>query len=302
MAPQQGGPAIYSARTERNLPTRCSRCGFRCESVGATAHIQLMEQGHNILREKPIPRLPDALGVCRLPRASVPLPVPATSAPCSRLALCRPAPDTPAPPEYTTARVPPDSALMYSQSAGRGETVHRFASGARRAAPRMLRWDDPSAPPGHRPHRRTRHIPQHESARTHANRDSRALAAICSRRGPMRRRDHAHRAECLLRRRPRTRPCSDGRDREPLGTLGTGHGRTRPSPVLTSLTCAGILRSCPAPWLARATQREPRVAGRRDLERVLGWFAKGATSPLEVRARRDVFAGQRFADLSGRRE
>ncbi len=50
--------------------------------------------------------------------------------------------------------------------------------------------------------------------------------------------------------------------------------------------------------LRRALERTPRVSGRRDLERVLGWFADGATSPLEVRARYSVFAGPRFADFT----
>lgn len=43
-----------------------------------------------------------------------------------------------------------------------------------------------------------------------------------------------------------------------------------------------------------AASRAPRVSGRRDLERVLGWFAEGATSPLEVRAKHEVFTGVAF--------
>lgn len=56
-------------------------------------------------------------------------------------------------------------------------------------------------------------------------------------------------------------------------------------------------RVCTWRQLARAADRTPRIAGRRQLERILAWFAKGATSPLEVRARRDVFTGPRFSDL-----
>ncbi len=56
-------------------------------------------------------------------------------------------------------------------------------------------------------------------------------------------------------------------------------------------------RVCTWRELRRALDRAPRVRGRRELERLLGWFALGATSPLEVRARRDVFAGPRFAEL-----
>lgn len=39
------------------------------------------------------------------------------------------------------------------------------------------------------------------------------------------------------------------------------------------------------------------MPSRRQLEQALAWFAKGATSPLEVRARRDVFTGGRFAEF-----
>lgn len=49
--------------------------------------------------------------------------------------------------------------------------------------------------------------------------------------------------------------------------------------------------------LARELERAPRVAGRRDLERVLAWFAEGATSPLEVRAKHETFADARFREF-----
>ena len=56
-------------------------------------------------------------------------------------------------------------------------------------------------------------------------------------------------------------------------------------------------RVCTWKQLAREAERAPRVVARRDLERLLGWFAVGATSPLEVRARREVFTGARFRDF-----
>lgn len=49
--------------------------------------------------------------------------------------------------------------------------------------------------------------------------------------------------------------------------------------------------------LKRELDRAARVAGRRDLERVLGWFAEGATTPLEVRAKHETFADARFREL-----
>ncbi|WP_284328061.1 endonuclease domain-containing protein [Demequina litorisediminis] len=68
-------------------------------------------------------------------------------------------------------------------------------------------------------------------------------------------------------------------------------------------------RVCTWRDVARELEVAPRVAGRRDLERVLGWFATGATSPLEVRAKHETFRGPAFRDmewqvaldLSGRR-
>lgn len=47
----------------------------------------------------------------------------------------------------------------------------------------------------------------------------------------------------------------------------------------------------------REMARMPRVRGRRELEALLDWFDRGATSPLEVRARRHVFSGEAFRDL-----
>lgn len=61
-------------------------------------------------------------------------------------------------------------------------------------------------------------------------------------------------------------------------------------------------RVCTWRGLKRALERTPRVSGRRDLERVLGWFADGATSPLEVRARYAVFRSPRFADFEWQAE
>ena len=49
-------------------------------------------------------------------------------------------------------------------------------------------------------------------------------------------------------------------------------------------------RVCTWRQLHRELARAPRVAGRRDLERVLGWFAEGATTPLEVHAKHSTFA------------
>lgn len=56
-------------------------------------------------------------------------------------------------------------------------------------------------------------------------------------------------------------------------------------------------RVCTWRELARELERTPRVAGRRDLERVLGWFAEGATTPLEVRAKHETFVDARFRDF-----
>ena len=56
-------------------------------------------------------------------------------------------------------------------------------------------------------------------------------------------------------------------------------------------------RACTYRQVARELERAPRVAGRRDLERVLGWFAEGATSPLEVRAKHETFADARFREF-----
>ena len=56
-------------------------------------------------------------------------------------------------------------------------------------------------------------------------------------------------------------------------------------------------RVCTWRQLEREAERASRIAGRRDLERVLGWFAEGATTPLEVRAKHEVFLGAPFAEF-----
>ena len=85
----------------------------------------------------------------------------------------------------------------------------------------------------------------------------------------------------------RSAPC------RPLHHAGTGAGgrwryalpRDRRNLVYEALWA----RVCTWRQVHREAQRTARLADRRDLERVLGWFAGGATSPLEVRAQtRDV--------------
>ncbi|MFW7413596.1 DUF559 domain-containing protein [Demequina sp. SO4-18] len=61
-------------------------------------------------------------------------------------------------------------------------------------------------------------------------------------------------------------------------------------------------RVCSWRTLAREVERAPRVAGRRDLVKVLGWFAEGATTPLEVRAKHETFADARFRDIEWQAE
>ncbi|MCB2412077.1 DUF559 domain-containing protein [Demequina sp. TTPB684] len=56
-------------------------------------------------------------------------------------------------------------------------------------------------------------------------------------------------------------------------------------------------RVCTWRQLQRELERAPRVAGRRDLQRVLSRFAEGATTPLEVRAKHEVFADDRFREF-----
>ena len=56
-------------------------------------------------------------------------------------------------------------------------------------------------------------------------------------------------------------------------------------------------RVCTWRQLPREAARTPRVAGRRELEQVLAWFAEGATSPLEVRAQHETFADERFHEF-----
>jgi very-short-patch-repair endonuclease len=53
-------------------------------------------------------------------------------------------------------------------------------------------------------------------------------------------------------------------------------------------------RICTWRQVRAAVKRAPRLSGRRDIERVLSWFAEGATSPLEVRAKHEVFTGAAF--------
>ena len=56
-------------------------------------------------------------------------------------------------------------------------------------------------------------------------------------------------------------------------------------------------RVCTWRQLARELERTPRVAGRRDLEQVLGWFEAGATTPLEAHAKHVTFTDARFRDF-----
>ncbi len=56
-------------------------------------------------------------------------------------------------------------------------------------------------------------------------------------------------------------------------------------------------RVCTWKELAREVERAPRIAARRDLERMLRWFSEGATTPLEVRAKYETFADARFSDF-----
>ncbi len=74
-------------------------------------------------------------------------------------------------------------------------------------------------------------------------------------------------------------------------------GRADPADRRDILYRALWERVCTWRGLRRTLERTPRVPGRRDLERVLGWFAAGATSPLEVRAKNAVFGSPRFADF-----
>lgn len=57
-------------------------------------------------------------------------------------------------------------------------------------------------------------------------------------------------------------------------------------------------RVCTWRQVHREAERAPRLAGRRELERLLGWFAVGATSPLEVRAQHETFADARFSEFA----
>lgn len=61
-------------------------------------------------------------------------------------------------------------------------------------------------------------------------------------------------------------------------------------------------RVCTWRALVNELERTPRVAGRAELQRLLRWFAAGATSPLEVRAKHETFTGVRFRDLEWQAE
>jgi very-short-patch-repair endonuclease len=56
-------------------------------------------------------------------------------------------------------------------------------------------------------------------------------------------------------------------------------------------------RTCTTAQLTREIARAPRIQGRNSLLRLLADFTDGATSPLEVRARREAFAGARFREF-----
>lgn len=56
-------------------------------------------------------------------------------------------------------------------------------------------------------------------------------------------------------------------------------------------------RVCTWRQLAREVERAARVPDRRVLMRTLSWFAEGATSPLEVRAKHETFASAPFRDF-----
>lgn len=56
-------------------------------------------------------------------------------------------------------------------------------------------------------------------------------------------------------------------------------------------------RVCTWRQLQVEVERTSRVAGRRDLTRVLSWFEGGATTPLEVKAQYETFADARFRDF-----
>lgn len=62
------------------------------------------------------------------------------------------------------------------------------------------------------------------------------------------------------------------------------------------------VRVCTWRQLAQEVNRAARIAGRRDLERVLSWFESGATSPLEVKAKHETFTGPRFREFEWQAE
>lgn len=98
----------------------------------------------------------------------------------------------------------------------------------------------------------------------------------------------------------------------PLSAYGNGRG-VRCAPPATAVLDAwhrapphrreevlyGALWAKVCTWkqLRAELRRTPRVRGRRALIALLSWFERGAHSPLEVRALRDVFGGRAFADF-----
>ncbi len=62
------------------------------------------------------------------------------------------------------------------------------------------------------------------------------------------------------------------------------------------------IRACTSRQLSTEMMRWPRIAGRRDLDRMLAWFTEGATSALEVRAKHETFVGTRFKDFEWQAE
>ena len=112
--------------------------------------------------------------------------------------------------------------------------------------------------------------------------------------------------------RPRTPPWVHTRQGETLYTSGRPNGIKCTTPARALLDAWQVApvaerrnilwealwaKVCTWRQLATEVAKAPRVAGRRDLERILGWFAAGAKSPLEVRAKYEVFADARFRDF-----